>query len=464
MPDTRKEDKTAKAASSTKDTETSVILQEAFRLPPEEAVKYFESKGYKISFDWRQVWQEEHDRVFTVAGVARDDVLFEIRRSLTTALKEGWSQKRWEKEITPILKQKGWWGSEVIVDEDGKARVYQKGNASRLDLIFRQNVMTAYAAGRWQRQQETKKERPYLRYSAILDGRTRPAHRALDNLVFPVDDPFWLIFYPPNGFRCRCTVVSLSRREVSPEEVRHGEGNMTEREVELKPDRDTREMRTVRVGGYMLDGKPSGRVVYVDPGFSRNPGAGWETWDSLGSLPDIPPGVGGKSTGATNILPGQLTFADYGLPKAKEMPRQGRASPAILSPAKTREEAEEQLAAALQLEGEKPRMVETPVGPVVLQRVLTRHMVQKERDAREKYAAFVLPTLEAPSEVWLTAYADGFRRRYIRFFQDSNILLIVRVNRDGCLFWNGMKYRDKEIDRNRMGILLYLAQKEEPEQ
>ena len=192
----------------------AVSLQAAFRLPPEEAVKYFESKGYKISFDWRQVWQEEHDRVFTVAGVARDDVLFDIRKSLTTALKEGWSQEHWTREITPTLKQKGWWGSEVIVDEDGKARVYQKGNASRLDLIFRQNVMTAYAAGRWQRQQETKKERPYLRYSAILDGRTRPAHRALDNLVFPVDDPFWLIFYPPNGFRCRCTVRTLSKRQV----------------------------------------------------------------------------------------------------------------------------------------------------------------------------------------------------------------------------------------------------------
>lgn len=435
----------------------AVSLQAAFRLPPEEAVKYFESKGYKISFDWRQVWQEEHDKVFTVAGVARDDVLFDIRNSLTTALQEGWSGQRWAREITPALKQKGWWGSEIIVDEDGKARVYQKGNASRLDLIFRQNVMTAYAAGRWQRQQEAKKERPYLRYSAILDGRTRPAHRALDGLVFPVDDPFWKTFYPPNGFRCRCMVVSLSRREVSPEEVRHGDGAMTERNVELKPDRDTGEVRTVQVGGYMLDGKPSGRVVYVDPGFSRNPGAGWETWDAMGALPDIPSGVGGKTSGTTPMLPGQLTFADYGLLKAKDMPRNGQASPALLPEAKTREEAEEQLAEALKLEGDKPRVVETPVGPVVLQRTLARHMVQKVRDAREKYAAFVLPTLEAPSEVWLTAYADGFRRRYVRFFQDSNMLLIVRINRDGSLFWNGMKYRDKEIDKTRVGILLYAS-------
>lgn len=433
----------------------AVSLQAAFRLPPEEAVKYFESKGYKISFDWRQVWQEEHDRVFTVTGVARDDVLFDIRRTVTDALKEGWSGQRWAKEITPTLKQKGWWGSEVIIDDEGRARVYQKGNASRLDLIFRQNVMTAYAAGRWQRQQEARKERPYLRYSAILDGRTRPAHRALDGLVFPADDPFWKTFYPPNGFRCRCLVVSLSRREVSPDEVRSGEGGMTERDVELKPDRDTGEVRTVKVGGYMLDGKPSGRVVFVDPGFSRNPGAGWERWDAAGNLPDVPPGVGGTGKGSMPMLAGQLTFADYGLPKAKDIPRDGRESPALLREAKTREAAEEQVAVALKLEGEKSRAVETPVGPVMVQRELVRHMVQKERDAREKYAAFVLPTLEEPDEVWLTAYADGYRRRYVRFFRDSNMLLIVRVNRDGSLFWNGMKYRDKEIDKTRVGILLY---------
>jgi len=433
-------------------------LKQAFGLPPEEAVKYFESKGYRISFDWRQVWQEEHDRVFTVAGVARDDVLFEIRRSLTTALKEGWSQKRWAKEITPILKRKGWWGSEVITDEDGKARVYQKGNASRLDLIFRQNIQTAYAAGRWQRQQEAKKERPWLRYSAIMDGRTRPAHRALDGKVFPVDDPFWQVFYPPNGFRCRCTVVSLSRRDLDPAQVESGQGRMTEQEVELKHDRDTGEVRTAKVGGYMLDGSPSGRVVFVDPGFSRNPGAGWETWDPSAALPDVPPGLGGKTSGTTAILPGQPTFADYGLPRAKDMPRR-RQAPELLPRADSREQAVEQTLTALKLRGSAPHRVETPVGPVVLQADLVRHMVQKEEASRERYASFVLPTLEDPDEIWLTAYADGYRRRYVAFFPELNMLIIVRLNRDGTLFWNGIKMRDRDMDKQRNGILLYSADK-----
>lgn len=440
------------------DRKKPVSLQEAFRLQPEEAIAYFESKGYKLSFDWRQVWQEEHDKVFTVAGVARDDVLFDIRQHLSAALREGWSQKRFMDTLTPRLKEMGWWGSEVIVDEDGASRVYQKGSASRLDLIFRQNVQTAYAAGRWQRQQQAKKERPYLRYSAILDGRTRPAHRALDGKTFPIDDPFWRVFYPPNGFRCRCTVVSLSRREVDPDDVSHGDGNMVEREAVLKTDRNTGEVHTAMVGGYRLDERPGGRVVYVDPGFSRNPGEGWELWDEARALPDVPPGVGGQTNTRTDILPGQLTFADYGLLKAKEIPRaELRLSPERLPRAGNREEAVEQLAATLQLEGDKPRRVETPVGPVMLQRDLVKHMVAKEHDARERFAPFVLPTLERPDEVWLTAYADGFRKRFIAFFRDDNVLAIVRVNRDGSLFWNAMKYRDNEIDKARIGILLYQA-------
>lgn len=179
------------------------------------------------------------------------------------------------------------------------------------------------------------------------------------------------------------------------------------------------------------------------------------------TLPDIPPGVGGTGKGATAILPGQPTFADYGLPKAKDMDRAGlRKSPELLPEMKTREAAEKQLVAALKLEGGKPRVVETPVGSVMLQADLVRHMVAKEQDARERYANFVLPTLEEPDEVWLTAYADGYRRRYVRFFWNSNMLLVVRVNRDGSLFWNGMKIRDREIDKTRQGILLFHQKKE----
>ena len=85
----------------------------------------------------------------------------------------------------------------------------------RLQTIFQTQMTNARMASLWQKLQENKDARPYLQYSAINDARTRPAHRALDNVVYPIDDPFWDYFYPPNGFRCRCHVIALAPRDVA---------------------------------------------------------------------------------------------------------------------------------------------------------------------------------------------------------------------------------------------------------
>jgi len=54
------------------------------------------------------------------------------------------------------------------------------------------------------------KDAPYLLYDAIDDFRTRPKHRAWDNKVLPITDPFWAAHTPPNGWGCRCSVIQLS--------------------------------------------------------------------------------------------------------------------------------------------------------------------------------------------------------------------------------------------------------------
>ena len=41
--------------------------------------------------------------------------------------------------------------------------------------------------------------------------------------------------------------------------------------------------------------------------------------------------------------------------------------------------------------------------------------------------------------------------------------IFVRVNRDGSLFWNGMKAKEQYIDKRRIGILLFQRQ-EEPDE
>lgn len=80
----------------------------------------------------------------------------------------------------------------------------------RLDNIFRTNIQAAYSRGRWEQQMRVRGTRPYLMYDSINDSRTRPAHHAMDNIILKWDDPFWKTNYPTNGYRCRCTVISLS--------------------------------------------------------------------------------------------------------------------------------------------------------------------------------------------------------------------------------------------------------------
>lgn len=82
-----------------------------------------------------------------------------------------------------------------------------------LDNVFRTNIQSAYGHGRWQQQQRNKDKRQYLMYSAINDSRVRPSHLALNRIVLPIDHPFWLTHYPPVGYRCRCTVISLTEKQ-----------------------------------------------------------------------------------------------------------------------------------------------------------------------------------------------------------------------------------------------------------
>lgn len=58
---------------------------------------------------------------------------------------------------------------------------------------------------------EADGDRYNLQYRTANDGKVRPEHAALHNVTLPADDPFWNEFFPPNGWRCRCTVVQVRK-------------------------------------------------------------------------------------------------------------------------------------------------------------------------------------------------------------------------------------------------------------
>jgi hypothetical protein len=50
----------------------------------------------------------------------------------------------------------------------------------------------------------------HLQYVTAGDSAVRPSHAALNGTTLPKTDKFWDTHYPPLGYRCRCTVRSLT--------------------------------------------------------------------------------------------------------------------------------------------------------------------------------------------------------------------------------------------------------------
>jgi len=81
----------------------------------------------------------------------------------------------------------------------------------KIETIFRTQSALAYSAGRWQSDQHPAIQEILwgYRYVTVGDSRVRPAHRILDGVTLPKGSEFWLYFWPPNGWNCRCSVISL---------------------------------------------------------------------------------------------------------------------------------------------------------------------------------------------------------------------------------------------------------------
>ena len=243
-----------------------VDLSFAFELPPEAAMKYFRSKGHTLSWNWHDTLGEAHARAFTVAHVARLDVLQDIRGAVDQAIADGQTFREFRKNLEPTLKKKGWWGRKMVVNEKGVTESVLEGSPHRLRTIYNTNMKSAYNAGREEFFQKNKAARPYGQFVAILDPKTRDGHRKLHKKTFPLDDPFWDTFTPPLDFSCRCRKRALSEAAVKRRGIKvlSSEGRMV-REDQLVS-KSTGELR--KVNGYKL---PEGGKVFPRVGFDNNP-------------------------------------------------------------------------------------------------------------------------------------------------------------------------------------------------
>jgi len=369
------------------------------KLPFAEAIRFFQDKTVLTPARYRQLTAEARAKAFTVSGVARMDVLTDLYAGIDKAIKSGTTFNEFKKSVKKTMATRGWTGM----------------NAYRLDTVFRTNIQAAYQAGHYERQTAVAGNLPFWQYVAVMDGRTRPAHGAMNGRVLRSDDPFWQTSYPPNGFNCRCTVRALSKGDLSRES--------------LNVEKDLKGM--------------------ADPGFDSNPGAslGKTLTDreflTLQSDPDRWAPLIGK------------TYADHGRSPILQVKDYVRST---TTPWPKGERAVE-----LYKEKLMGRTLRDAIDdPLIMNENFIKHL---RLDGRERFLPFIEESVLRPYEIWLQAEKENLtgrvvlRKRYISLIETTKNRRLLFVAEGTRGQWTSYSFlqvgQASYLDNIRGGVLLY---------
>ncbi|RWR14246.1 head morphogenesis protein [Sinirhodobacter populi] len=169
-----------------------------------EQIEFLRQKRGKPTRAWTDAMQGDHDRAFVVAGATDMAMLEEFHEAVIEGAKT-YDIKGFAAEFDRIVEKYGW--------------SYNGGREWRIRTIFETNVRTSYMAGRLRqmRDPDMVRIRPYWQY-VHADTRVplnpRPQHVGFDGLVLMWNDPWWDVYFPPNGWLCSCGVRTLSRGDL----------------------------------------------------------------------------------------------------------------------------------------------------------------------------------------------------------------------------------------------------------
>jgi SPP1 gp7 family putative phage head morphogenesis protein len=222
---------------------------------PEAAIAFWAWKSAMSYGEAKKLADGAKERAFYVTALSEHDAVQGVKDALRKALEEGETLKDFQARIADVIASQGWRGD-------------------RIETIFRNNLQTAYMAGRYAKMQEVKEARPYWEYITVGDERVRPSHAVIGGIVYHADHEFWAENYPPNGHKCRCGVRTLSARQVEKEGL---------------------DVQTDMPGDSMWTDPKTGMEYHVarpgaDDGWRNNPGKTWleSTGKALGAASGLP--------------------------------------------------------------------------------------------------------------------------------------------------------------------------------
>lgn len=402
-------------------------------LPFKEQIAFFKRKLNIPTTGWTDIYTHEHDYAFMVAGANRDAIVADFRTAVEKAIAEGMTLQDFrENHFDRIVARHGW--------------DYNGGRNWRSKIIHDTNLATSYAAGRWEQLQGA----PYWQYKhADWVQHPREDHLAWDGLVLARDDPWWYTHFPPNGWRCQCSVRGLWPRDLQ----RLGKtGPDTAPDVQWEErtigQRNPNGPRTVRV--------PAG----IDPGFEYAPGRSrlQSAIPPERPVPPVPGSAGGHG------LPNRRPGADDALPAPRLV-----SAAVLLAQGLEPQVYAQAFLTHFDASIEQPAIFEDVIGERV---VVGKELFQKpdgqwkaDKQERGSFMPLLAQALRDPDEVWVRLewmYAlqkAVVRRRYIARFeiegQPTPALIVFDRDADswsGVTTFQGTSQRPEDW---RVGVRLY---------
>jgi len=151
----------------------------------------------KITFDLlpKKALEYLNYKAITIAGIEHDQILFDVKKRLLAAIKEGIKFEEWRQSIDEFF--------------DGLG--VEKLHPRHAETVFRTNILSSFGIGQLEQAMSMSERFPMWKYSAINDSATRPEHAQYDGKIFKVGEgPI-----PPIDYNCRCTAIYLHVTQTS---------------------------------------------------------------------------------------------------------------------------------------------------------------------------------------------------------------------------------------------------------
>ena len=225
------------------------ITESAAQLPFKKAIELFAKKMGLGKADLAKMTDALTDMAFFVSDLNNMALLSEVYELCSQAIAEGWDFKDFAPKFEDAVTAGGWTPKEGI--------------SRRAKAVYETNLRQAYQGGRNLQMTETKlmKKRPLAEWVHRDSRQHRPAHKAIDGMIFRLEDLIANKLLCPNGFGCRCTLITHRTPPDGKDVSAIPSATMT-----LKNKRTGEKFVTPAVS---IKGK---KYPLVEPGFNYNPG------------------------------------------------------------------------------------------------------------------------------------------------------------------------------------------------